>query len=82
MPRPVAREELSNFHAPMLIIAGEKDPFFPGEALVNRARKVLPASASTLLLKGESHLLSAPGADRAVGRIEEFLEAQPSISGA
>lgn len=74
MPRRVTRDELSTFRAPMLIIAGEKDPFFPGEALLNQARKVLPASVSTLLLEGESHLLSAQAVDRAVRRIEEFLE--------
>ena len=80
MPRPVAREELAAFHAPILVIAGEKDPFFPGEVLLDQARRVLPTSVSALLLEGESHLLSAQGVGRAVTRIEQFLERQPSVS--
>lgn len=80
MPRPVTSEEMSAFHSPMLLIAGEKDPFFPGELLLEKAERVLPASVLTMLLEGERHLLSAQGVDRAVKRIGEFLETTSSRS--
>ncbi|WP_128103001.1 alpha/beta fold hydrolase [Paenibacillus sp. DCT19] len=42
MPKLTDREELANYTAPTLLLAGEKDIFFPGDKLIERARKIIP----------------------------------------
>ena len=42
MPKIAEKEELEDYSAPTLILAGKRDIFFPGEEVVHRAREILP----------------------------------------
>ncbi|MEW4328183.1 alpha/beta hydrolase [Rossellomorea marisflavi] len=42
MPKLTTKEELKHFNAPVLIIAGEKDIFFPEDRLRIRAQEIIP----------------------------------------
>ena len=42
MPKLTKKEELTNYNAPTLIIAGKKDIFFPEKRLIKTARKIIP----------------------------------------
>lgn len=42
MPKITTKDELSRFHAPTLIIAGNKDIFFPAGKLGKAARQIIP----------------------------------------
>lgn len=48
--------ELASFTAPTLVGAGGSDAIFPGEALLARARKVLPGLEETVLLPNANHI--------------------------
>lgn len=63
MPRPATSEELLGFTAPTLVVAAERDPFFPGRLVLQRAREILP-HARLELFEGESHVLSDDGVRR------------------
>jgi pimeloyl-ACP methyl ester carboxylesterase len=49
MPKLTTGEELRDFTAPTMIIAGEKDVFFPGQALLKKAKKIIPGLKSSHL---------------------------------
>lgn len=53
MPSNVKTEEISSFHAPVLLLAGELDALFPGKQVIERAKRILP--------KVEAHLLPGCG---------------------
>jgi pimeloyl-ACP methyl ester carboxylesterase len=42
LPRMVTEEELRGFDEPVALFASEEDVFFPGEAVVARAREIVP----------------------------------------
>lgn len=75
MPRPATREELAGLAAPTLIIAAEKDVMFPGDAVVRRAREIIPNLIGDECLKGGSHYSSKAEMEYINSRILEFLEA-------
>lgn len=60
MPRNAEIEELSRFIAPSLVIGAEKDIFFPGDKVTDRAREILPGLKSAEIIPGASHLLEKP----------------------
>jgi pimeloyl-ACP methyl ester carboxylesterase len=74
MPRNVRREELTNFKAPTLVIAAEKDGLFPAEAVIRRARKVFPNLVSAEVIAGATHYLSTRHHAHLNKRIERFLQ--------
>ena len=55
-PRPLPGAVLRGISRPLLVVAGERDPFLPGQRLAAVAKRRLP-SARTLVVAGGSHLL-------------------------
>jgi pimeloyl-ACP methyl ester carboxylesterase len=74
MPRPAAQAELVDLAAPVLVIAAEKDVMFPGEAVVKRAREIVPNLAGAECLAGGTHYSSQDDLTYVNRRIVEFLE--------
>jgi pimeloyl-ACP methyl ester carboxylesterase len=72
-PGPENPSTLAGFDAPVLVLAAEHDPFFPGAWLHGRAASVLPGGAECVTLADERHLLSPAGQAAATDRIREFL---------
>nr|WP_245243312.1 alpha/beta fold hydrolase [Pararhodobacter sp. SW119] len=72
MPGPIADGALAGCHCPALIIGAERDPLFPGEALLARARHLLPR-ADARLLQGSHHFPSAKDLDAIEGWLDAFL---------
>ena len=52
LPAPLLREVIS----PVLVVAGERDPFLPGRRLADAVRRRLPAG-QTVVIPGAGHLL-------------------------
>jgi pimeloyl-ACP methyl ester carboxylesterase len=74
MPRPATQAELADLAAPVLVIAAEKDVMFPGEAVVKRARKIIPNLIGAECLAGGTHYSSQADLTYVNRRIMEFLE--------
>jgi len=55
MPSNVRGEDIKEYQAPTLLLAGEKDVLFPGEPVLKRAREIIP-NVETHLLQGCGHL--------------------------
>lgn len=55
MPRPATKSELAKFTAPTLVLAGEKDIMFPGDAVLERAREIIPNLVAAERLDGCPH---------------------------
>ncbi|MDP4222160.1 MAG: alpha/beta hydrolase [Bacteroidota bacterium] len=74
MPSNVKRSDMKNYTAPTLIITGEKDVIFPGEKVINRAKKIIP-NVKTYLMKGSGHMcsLSSEKNRHALEIVAEFL---------
>lgn len=73
MPRNVKREELTDFRAPTLVIAAERDGLFPAEAVVKRSREVFPNLVGAEMIPGATHYLSARYHTYLNDRCEHFL---------
>lgn len=78
MPRPATREELVRYRPPTLVIAGEKDEMFPGEAVVRRAKEIIPNLAGVECLAGATHLCAPADMAHINSRIAEFLASAPA----
>ena len=72
-PGPDNPAELAGFRAPILVIAAEHDPFFPGTWTCKRATHALRSLIECTVLTDERHFLSPTGRDRAAERIRTFL---------
>ena len=55
MPSNVKKEDIENYQAPTLLLAGEKDVLFPGEKVIERAKEIIH-NVETHLLKNCGHL--------------------------
>ncbi len=55
MPSAIKKEDIKNYNAPTLLLAGEKDVLFPGKNVIERAKKIIP-NVETHLLKDCGHL--------------------------
>ncbi len=73
MPRPVTKLELLNFHAPTLIVAAENDVMFPGDAVVRRAKEVIPNLVAAECLKGVTHYSSSQDMATILNRVRGFM---------
>jgi pimeloyl-ACP methyl ester carboxylesterase len=73
LPRAATKEELSHFDAQTMVFAAEDDIFFPGEAIIQRAREIVPNLVSAELLRGSRHIPSGKGFVRINERIAGFL---------
>lgn len=65
--------ELAGFTAPVALFVAEKDPFFPPEKIVPRARSRLPNLSKTEILDGEKHILSPEAQERVTTSVSEFF---------
>jgi len=55
MPSNIKISDIKNYKAPTLLFAGEKDILFPGEKVIERAKKIIP-NLETHLLKNCGHM--------------------------
>ncbi|MGY6535230.1 MAG: alpha/beta fold hydrolase [Pararhodobacter sp.] len=76
MPGPIADGALDGFNRPALIVGAERDPLFPGETLLARARHLLP-QAETRMLPGSRHFPSAQDLKVIAGWLDDFLSGSP-----
>lgn len=81
MPRPAAPEELRGFHAPVLVVAAEGDMMFPGAAVLEQARRLLPNLWGAELLSGSAHVPSDGGLAHLNTRLLAFLAEEPTQRG-
>ena len=74
MPRTASSQELADFRAPTLVLAAGEDMLFPGEAVVSKARQVIPNLVAAEVLEGSTH--SPPGRyhEHIIQHIREFLD--------
>jgi len=72
-PGPDSAEALSGCRAPMLVITGEDDPFFPGHRTCERAREYLPSLVECITLSDERHFLSPHAQKYTTEQIRAFL---------
>jgi pimeloyl-ACP methyl ester carboxylesterase len=70
---PATREDLAGFTAPTMVIAARNDLLFPGEAVIQRAKEIIPNLVETKLLEGR-HLPSHEEYEWISERIQHFLE--------
>lgn len=73
LPRAATEAELSRFDAPTTVFAADNDIFFPGEAVIQRARRVVPNLVSAELLEGCRHIPSGEAFAHINEKIERFL---------
>jgi pimeloyl-ACP methyl ester carboxylesterase len=73
-PRLVTAEELKGFKAPTLVLAGEKDIFFPSEVIIPRAKEIIPNLIAAESLKGSNHFPPKQTINYINKRIKTFLD--------
>ena len=81
LPRLATVKELEEFHAPVLVFAGEDDPFFPGEAVVRRAEEVIPNLRAAESIEGARHIPSSAMFVRINDEIRAFLSNSERLTG-
>lgn len=74
MPRLTTEEELKNYTVPTLVLAGEKDIFFPAEKIIPRAKEIIPNLIAAECLKGEGHFPAIESLGYINERILRFLK--------
>lgn len=72
-PPPLPAHVLREVTRPVLVLAGERDPFLPGHRLAEAARQRLPASQA-IVIPGGSHLLPHDQPTRVAALLTHFLE--------
>ena len=73
MPRPATKEELMDFKAPTLVLAGEKDIFFPSSKILPRTKGIIPNLIAAESLLGCGHFPSKEILQYINNRIGVFL---------
>ena len=75
MARPplLRKKDVQNLEVPIYIIAAEKDIFFPGEALIKKAKKLFKNLVQAELLMGEKHVPDPRVYPRLNQLIRDFL---------
>lgn len=73
MPRTVTAEELAGFRAPVMVFAAERDPLFPPDRVVPRARALFDNLVAAETLPGCHHILDPACAAALCARIGPFL---------
>ena len=72
---PLADDALASLEAPVLLFAGGADAIFPGEALIERAQRVIPTLEEAILMPDVNHLHAKLVGAEVTSRIRVFLEA-------
>jgi pimeloyl-ACP methyl ester carboxylesterase len=73
LPRLAGQAELARFTAPTLVVAGERDPLFPVDRVLARARQVMPNLTATERLAGR-HVPSRADVARLQMLIDRFFD--------
>ncbi len=73
MPRLASADELRGLTAPIMVFAGERDPLFPPDRVLPKAREVFANLVAAETLTGCAHILDAPCATALCDRIRPFL---------
>ncbi|UCH89559.1 MAG: alpha/beta hydrolase [Thermoplasmata archaeon] len=74
MPKLTTKDELKNYKAPTMVMAGEFDVFFPAEKIIPRAKEVIPNLYSAECLKEQGHFPSRKNLKIINNKILRFLE--------
>jgi pimeloyl-ACP methyl ester carboxylesterase len=74
LPRLTTAEELARFSAPTLVVAAERDIFFPAAKVLPRARAIIPNLVATEALVGSGHFPSPAGIAQMNRSILRLLE--------
>lgn len=74
MPRLATAIELKNFLAPTLVLAGEKDIFFPASKILPKAKKIIPNLVIAESLPGSGHFPNAKALNYINNKILSFLQ--------
>jgi pimeloyl-ACP methyl ester carboxylesterase len=74
LPQMATEEELRGFRRPVAVFAAGDDPFFPGEAVLARARKLFANLAYAECLQGCRHVPSRAALGRVNEEIRAFLQ--------
>ena len=73
MPRNATPEELAMLTAPVMVFAAERDPLFPPDRVLPRAKALFPNLVAAETLDGCHHILAATCAAELCTRIRPFL---------
>jgi pimeloyl-ACP methyl ester carboxylesterase len=73
MPKTASKAELAGFTAPTLLVAAEKDVFFPANRVIPRAKEIIPNLVRTEVLQGSCHYPSREGIRQINRWIRSFL---------
>ncbi len=67
-------DALRDLQAPVLLFAGDADAIFPGEALIERARRIIPSLVDSVLMPDVNHLNAKLVGAEVTARIRAFLD--------
>ncbi|WP_284645540.1 alpha/beta fold hydrolase [Paenibacillus silviterrae] len=73
MPESVSEAALKDYTAPTLLLTGSRDIFFPGEEVVQRARRIIPNLADTKIYCESGHFPSPEAKEMMNADIRGFL---------
>jgi pimeloyl-ACP methyl ester carboxylesterase len=73
MPRLATADELRGLTAPIMVFVGERDPLFPPDRVLPRARQLFANLVAAETLMGRAHILNAACAAALCDRIRPFL---------
>lgn len=73
LPRMATEQELSGYESPTLLFTSDEDLFFPPEAVIPRARKIIPNLTAAETLPGCRHVPSKQALAHVNDRISAFL---------
>jgi pimeloyl-ACP methyl ester carboxylesterase len=76
LPRMATEEELRGFSEPVAVFASEEDVFFPGDAAVARAQKIVSNLVTAECLRGCKHIPTKAALGHVNEEILTFLEGQ------
>lgn len=76
LPRLATADELVRFTAPTLLLAAERDIFFPAARVLPRAREIIPNLVVAETLPGSGHFPSRGGIAQMNRSIRQLLERQ------
>jgi pimeloyl-ACP methyl ester carboxylesterase len=73
MPKNVSRRELERCRAPVLVLPGEHDLLFPPQAVIRRAKEVIPNLAAAEVIPDTPHYLTPAAREWLCERVRKFL---------
>ncbi len=74
LPRMATEQELRGFGEPVALFTSEEDVFFPGEAVVARAREIVPNLVAAECLRGCRHIPTKAALEHVSEEILTFLK--------